>query len=290
VDRSPRQPASAFEPNRLLEKLKKPQYALPAAIVVVMLGIAFGLQPGSTSTSARDSFTAVPKTAESELPSPTPSPATPEPTPQPSVTPAATGSAVDGGAAGTPASEVAGARSTPDAAAATLDPALAAQPTQCGALQETAVSLAVEQAISGVSVKATRAAIYPIDYFRCILVATGGNEAYTLASAVGRAENEDMTTILLVDLWVANSSRQFGQINLRTAQVAAAGQSFSPIATLGGRSEVVVSSGQGRNVTLVVAIRNTVGATAGPVTLVIEAPLSGGTPVAGKYQLFLPTP
>jgi hypothetical protein len=72
--------------------------------------------------------------------------------------------------------------------------------------------------------------------------------------------------------------------------VAAAGQSFSPIATLGGRSEVVVSSGQGRNVTLVVAIRNTVGATAGPVTLVIEAPLSGGTPVAGKYQLFLPTP
>ena len=99
-----------------------------------------------------------------------------------------------------------------------------------------------------------------------------------------------MTTILLVDLWIANSSRQFGQVNLRTAQVAAAGQAFSPIATLGGRSEVVVSSGQGRNVTLVIAVRNTVGATPGPVTLVVEAPLSGGTPVAGKYQLFLPTP
>lgn len=289
MDRSPRQPAAAFEPNRLLEKLKKPQYALPAAIVVVMLGIAFGLQPGSTPTSARDSFTAVPKTTESELPSPTPSPATPEPTPRPSATPSATGNAVEGGTARTPASEVAGARST-TAATPALDPAVAAEPTQCGELQETAVSLSVEQAISGVSVKATRAAIYPIDYFRCILVATGGNEAYALASSVGRAANEDMTTILLVDLWIANSSRQFGQVNLRTAQVAAAGQSFSPIATLGGRSEVVVSSGQGRNVTLVIAVRNTLGATPGPVTLVVEAPLSGGTPVAGKYQLFLPTP
>jgi hypothetical protein len=290
VDRSPRQPAFPSGPNRLLEKFKKPQYALPAAIVVVMLGIAFGIQPGSTSTSARDSFTAVPKTPESQLPSPTASPAAPETTPQPSATPSAPAASAEAFNTQTPAAEVAGARSTPEAPSAALDPALAAQPTQCGALQETAVSLAVEQAISGVSVKATRAAIYPIDYFRCILVATGGNEAYTLASAVARAENEDMTTILLVDLWIANSSRQFGQVNLRTAQVAAAGQSFSPIATLGGRSEVVVSSGQGRNVTLVIAIRNTVGATAGPVTLVIEAPLSGGTPVAGKYQLFLPTP
>lgn len=290
MDRSPRQPAAAFGPNRLLEKLKKPQYALPAAIVVVMLGIAFGLQPGSTPTSARDSFTAVPKTTESQLPSPTASPATQETTPHPSATPSAVASSAEAGSTQAPAAEVAGARSTPDAAAAALDPALAAQPTQCGALQETAVALAVEQAISGISVKATRAAIYPIDYFRCILVATGGNEAYTLASAVARAENEDMTTVLLVDLWIANSSRQFGQVNLRTARAAAAGQSFPPIATLGGRSEVVVSSGQGRNVTLVIAIRNTVGATAGPVTLVIEAPLSGGTPVAGKYQLFLPTP
>lgn len=288
MDRSPRQPAAASGPNSLLEKFKRPQYALPAAVVVVMLGIAFGLQPGSTPTSARDSFTAVPKTTESKLPSPTPSP--PETTPQPSATPSAPADSASTGSTQTPAAEVAGARATPDAPAAALDPALAAQPTQCGALQETAVSLAVEQAISGVSVKATRAAIYPIDYFRCILVATGGNEAYTLASAVARAENEDMTTILLVDLWIANSSRQFGQINLRTAQVAAAGQSFSPIATLGGRSEIVVSSGQGRNVTLVIAVRNTVGATIGPVTLVVEAPLSGGTPVAGKYQLFLPTP
>lgn len=290
MDRSPRQPAAAFGPNRLLEKLKRPQYALPAAIVVVMLGIAFGLQPGSTPTSARDSFTAVPTTTESQLPSPTASPATQETTPHPSATPSAVASSAEAGSTQAPAAEVAGARSTPDAPAVALDPALAAQPTQCGALQETAVALAVEQAISGISVKATRAAIYPIDYFRCILVATGGNEAYTLASAVARAENEDMTTVLLVDLWIANSSRQFGQVNLRTARAAAAGQSFPPIATLGGRSEVVVSSGQGRNVTLVIAIRNTVGATAGPVTLVIEAPLSGGTPVAGKYQLFLPTP
>jgi hypothetical protein len=273
----------------LLEKLRKPQYALPAAIVVAMLGVAFGLQPGSTSTSARDSFTAVPETAEPELPSPTPSPAASEPPAQASATPATPSPETGAANSATPASDVAGARSTPTTAA-TLDPALAAQPTQCGELQETAVALSVEQAIAGISVKATRAAIYPIEYFRCILVATGGNEAYSLASSVARAENDGMTTILLVDLWIANSSRQFGQVNLRTAQAAAAGQTFSPIATLGGRSEVVVSSGQGRNVTLVVAVRNTVAVTPGPVTLVVEAPLSGGTPVAGKYQLFLPTP
>jgi hypothetical protein len=289
VDRTPHQASAAFEPNRILAKLTKPQYALPAVIVAVMLGIAFGVQPGSTPTSAHDSFTAAPQTTESELPSPTAPRATPDPTAQPSAaasTPAATGEA---GSATTPAADVAGARSTPDATP-TLDPALVAEPTQCGALQETAIGLSVEQTISGVSLKATRAAVYPIDYFRCILVATGGNEAYALASSVARAGQQDMTTIVLVDLWIANSSRQFGQVSLRSAQLAAAGQTFSPLATLGGRSEVVVSSGQGRAVTLVVAIKNTVGATAGPVTLVVEAPLSGGTPVAGKYQLFLPTP
>ncbi len=284
MDYPPRQQANGFEPSLLLEKLKQPRYLLPAAVVVAMLGIAFGIQPGSTPTSARDSFTALPRDAGTD-PSPSPAAGTPSPTPHVTSTPA--------GAAATatsqPSSEVASARATPSAPPA-IDPALAEQPTRCGSLQETSVALSVEQAISGVSLKATRAAIYPIDYFRCILMATGGSEAVTLASSVARAENEDMTTILLVDLWIANSSRHFGQVNLRSAVLAAAGQSFAPIATLGGRSEVVVSSGQGRNVTLVVPIRNTLGSTPGPVTLVVEAPLSGGTPVAGKYQLFLPTP
>jgi hypothetical protein len=89
---------------------------------------------------------------------------------------------------------------------------------------------------------------------------------------------------------MANSSKQFGQINVRNATVAAAGQTFSPLATLGGRSEVVISSGQGRNLSLVVAITNTIGETTGPVTLLVEGPLLAGAQVPGKYQLFLPTP
>lgn len=288
MDYPPRRQAHGFEMNLLLEKVKRPRYLLPAALVAVMVGIAFGIQPGSTSTSARDSFTAIPAGAGSD-PSPGPAPDTPSPTARAAVTPTSAAATPGGQASPAPSSEVAGVRSTP-AATPTVDPALAGQPTQCGSLQETSVALSVEQAISGVSLKATRAAIYPIGYFRCILMATGGTEAVTLASSVARAENEDMTTILLIDLWIANSSRHFGQVNLRTAALAAAGQSFAPVATLGGRSEVVVSSGQGRNVTLVVPIRNTLGGTPGPVTLVVEAPLSGGTPVAGKYQLFLPTP
>jgi hypothetical protein len=40
----------------------------------------------------------------------------------------------------------------------------------------------------------------------------------------------------------------------------------------------------------VTAIKNLVGATTGPMTLVVDGPLIGGNQVAGKYQLFLPTP
>ncbi len=288
MDQPPHRQATGFGLNALLERLKRPQYLLPAAVIAAMLAIALGVQPGSTPTSAGNSFTAVPAASKGDQ-APTATPQTPSPTLQAASTPSGASATPDARGSSSPASEVAGARSTPTAASS-LDPALAQQPTQCGALQETSVALSVEQAISGVSLKATRAAIYPIGYFRCILMATGGSEAVTLASSVARAENADMTTILLIDLWIANSSRHFGQVNLRTASLAAAGQSFAPIATLGGRSELVVSSGQGRNVTLVVPIRNSIGATPGPVTLVVDAPLSGGTPVAGRYQLFLPTP
>jgi hypothetical protein len=186
---------------------------------------------------------------------------------------------------------VAGVRSTPEfTPTATVDPELQRQPTQCGELKEQTTVLAVEQSISGVSIKATRAAVYPIEYFRCILMATGGQEAYGLAASILKAEQQGQTHVALIDLWIANASKQFGQVNVRGATLSAAGQTFSPTATLGGRSEVVVSSGQGRNLSLVVAIKNTVGATTGPMTLVVEAPLIGGNPVAGKYNLFLPTP
>jgi len=278
-----RQPA----PDSLAARLKQPHYLIPIAIVGVMLAVAFGVQPGSSHPTAEDAFaasvslpasTATPAVTSTALPTATAkAPAQPSPgAASPAVTSAPTG-------------EVAGARSTPEAAPS-VDPELAGQPTQCGALQESTTALAVEQSINGVSIKATRAAVYDVDYFTCILMATGGQEAVGLASAVSKAARQGMTDIVLIDLWIANSSRLFGQVNLRTASLAAAGQTFGAIATLGGRSEVVVSSGQGRAVTTVFAVQNNVGATTGPLTLVIEAPLAGGTPTAGKYQLFLPTP
>lgn len=282
--------------NSLLEKLKKPQYALPAAIVAGMLGIAFGVQPGGQPTHAEDVSTAIiQRTGESATPT-TASP-TVQPTKQGGISPTAAqpnsqaGDNRQAAATGTTTNDVAGARSTPSAVATpTVDPALQREPTQCGALKETTVPVAVEQSISGVSMKATRVAVYPIEYFRCILMATGGQEAYGLASSVARAEGEGQTHIVLIDLWLANASKQFGQVNVRNAALAVAGQSFAPLATLGGRSEVVISSGQGRNLSLVVGISNSIGATTGPMTLIVEGPLTGGAQLPGKYQLFLPTP
>lgn len=290
MERSPG-PQRAFDGSPLLQKLKKPQYALPAAIVAGMLVIAFGVQPQGASGGA-DDFAATPiervSTGVPTLPATSPTAA---PTKQGAqVTPAATNSAGQQVAASTTAtSDVAGARSTPQASA-TIDPALQRQPTQCGVIQEVTTSVAVEQAISGVSIKATKVTVYPIEYFKCILMATGGQEAYGLATSIQKAEEQGHSHIALIDLWMANSSKQFGQVNVRNATVSAAGQTFTPTATLGGRSEVVVSSGQGRNLSLVVAITNSIGATTGPMTLVVEGPLLGGNQVAGKYHLFLPTP
>lgn len=284
----------------LLERLKKPQYALPAAIVAGMLAIAIGIQPNGPSGHAKDISTSVVSpvaTATPVVSSPTAeaSKAAAQPTAAAAKSPGATvaaaaSSANQGTAPGGATSDVAGARSTPAAASPTVDPALQRQPTQCGQIQESTTAVSVEQSITGVSIKATRVAVYPIEYFRCILMATGGQEAYGLASSVNKANEAGMTHIVLVDLWVANGSRQFGQVNVRNSTLAVAGQSFTPTATLGGRSEVVISSGQGRTLSLVFAIKNGVGATTGPMTLVVEGPLAGGNPVAGKYQLFLPTP
>ncbi len=278
----------------LLEKLRKPQYALPAALVVGMLAVAFGIQPGGKTSGAEDVSTALIQRTETVSPTAIQSsPTAPAATPTTSASGAATTATASGSQATAPnstvTSDVAGARSTPSATA-TVDAALQRQPTQCGAIQETTSAVAVEQSISGVSMKATRVATYPIEYFRCILTATGGQEAYGLASSILKAEETGQTHIVLVDLWLANASKQFGQVNVRNGTLAVAGQTFTPLATLGGRSEVVISSGQGRNLSLVFAIKNTVGETTGPMTLIVEGPLNGGAQLAGKYHLFLPTP
>lgn len=293
MQRAPRPPAASFDANAWLQKLKKPQYALPAAIVVGMLAIAFGVQPQGANGKATD----IAATPIERHDSPTASvvAASPTPTVQPQASPSArpSSTAPAAGTQGAATSDVAGVRSTPEAtapASATVDPALQRQPTQCGELKETTTTVAVEQSISSVSIKATRVAVYPIEYFRCILMATGGQEAYGLAGSIMKAEEQGQTHVVLVDLWMANGSKQFGQLNVRSGALAVAGQTFSPTATLGGRSEVVVSSGQGRNLSLVFAIKNTIGETTGPMTLVVDGPLIGGNQVAGKYQLFLPTP
>jgi hypothetical protein len=291
--RAPRTQPSELQ--KLLERLKKPQYAIPVGIVVLMLGIAVGVQPGATASTAED-----PAAAGQELvlqPDETVTPETPtvEPTPTIAMEPTsaivgeatrAVGPTLDGS---TPQSDVAGVQSTPTVVP-TVDEALLTESTQCGSLQETAVALGVEQVMAGISVQATGASVYPIEYFRCILMATGGSEAYALASSVSKAEQGNMTHIVLVDLWIANSSKQFAQVNLKTAALAAAGQTFAPLATLGGRSEVVVATGQGRSVTVVVAIKNGATTTTGPMTIVVDGPLSNGEQVPGKFQLFLPTP
>lgn len=296
-NREGRGPAGAprRQPGSPGEWLKKPQLMLPALVILGMLGLAFGFQPGGSSGAEPARGSAVDPVAGQQTPATPASTPTVAPT-QPKAdrgtsTPSSTGSPAGGSpAAGAAATnEVAGARSTPSVEP-TADPDLAREPTQCGAIQETSMPLAVEQVLSGVSVRATRAAVYPIDYFRCILMATGGREAVALASLVSKAEREGMTHAVLIDLWVTNSARDFGQVNLRTAVVSAAGQAFGPLATLGGRAEVVVSGGQGRNVTLLAAVKNTVGSGTGPITVTIEAPLAGGKQTAGKYQLFLPTP
>ena len=297
MQRRPPAPGTAHEPNTLIDRLRKPQYLIPIAIVGGMIAIAFGIQPGGEATPAQGAAAPVISTATPVASSPTP--ATASPSAKPSTTAVATARATT--ANGTPLvqstasvvpggeNDVAGVRGTPEATA-TVTEDLSRQSTQCGALQETAIPLSVEQGISGTSVKASRVAVYPIEYFRCILMATGGTEAISLSQSVSKAASGGMTHAVLIDLWMTNASKDFGQLNLKTAALALAGQSFAPLATLGGRSEVVVSSGQGRNVTLVVAVKNSVGPTTGPMTLILEAPLIAGKQTLGKYQLFLPTP
>lgn len=273
--------------NTIAQLFRKPQFLLPAVIVAGMLGVAFGIQPGGGNAGiAADELSAGADTATTAAATPTP---TPSPTPSPTASPTNMSSPADAETIASPTSEVAGVQETAEPERID-EPDLTRQATECGAIQETSMALGVEQNIANVSVRAQGVAVYPAEYFRCILLATGGREAVALSTAVGEALAQGSTHVVLVDLWITNGAGDFAQVNLKQAIIAAAGQTFSPIATLGGRAEVVVSSGQGRNVTLVGVLTNQVGATTGPITVSIDAPLVGGHTTPGKYQLFLPTP
>ena len=293
-----RPPAPNRAPGPMLPAwLKRPQVLFPIAIVGGMLLVAFGLQPGGdTPGSSADAPGPVERLSPTVvLPTPTLTVVARSPTVSPTrpLVPTGTSAATnDSNLIADPRlaggqSEVAGARATPQGAS---EPDLARQSTECGALQEVSMILSVEQTLYGVSLRATKASVFPIEYFRCILRATGGNDAHALATSIDKAFKDGSTHAVLIDVWVANSNRDFGQLNLKSSTLAAAGQVFSPLATLGGRAEVVVSGGQGRAVTIVVPVKESVGPTIGPVTLVAEAPLVGGKKTAGKYQLFLPVP
>jgi hypothetical protein len=267
---------------------------VPAFVLVAVVAVAFGVQPPAPPSSAETwedddagSVTFATATPETAL--------SPSPTPVFEPSPTAVASA-----------EVASARSTPtvasDEPATIADPREAATPTeapdaelltvrtQCGEIAEASHAVAVEQTLAGMAVRATGAAVYPVEYFRCILLATGGKEATDLAVAIGKAEREGATHAVLVDLWLMNNGREFAQVDLRNASFAAAGGIFPTLGVLRGKAEVVVAEGQSRGVTLIATVAAGYGATTGPVTVSIDAPMVGGTATQGKYQLFLPTP
>ena len=289
-------------PLRSNNPLMQPKLLIPALLVLVVLGLAMGFTPGrgghgQTLAEALPSQTVRPAAGASLTPLASPSAAPSATKPGASVSPVpanltvsalATQNAHNGtGGTSTTANgstnDVAGARATPEATVSYM-------PTQCGGIQEVATQVNVEQTLNGVSVKATQAAVYPIEYLRCILTATGSRDSLAIAASLDKAARAGSTHGAVIDLWVTNSQKDFSQLNLKTALVAAAGQTFSPLATLNGRADLVVSGGQGRSVSLVVAMKNTLDTSMGPITLQIEAPMLGGKQLPGKYQLFLPTP
>jgi len=301
----------------------QPKILVPALVVVLMLGVAMGFTPGGggRGNTLADSYpsmaSSTPSSGDSALaalPSTTPvataTPTEQEPSPVPANLTVSALATQNAGRTVVPNQNEHGATiahpnaadssATPDLgatnqvagvqASATPEPTIDYTPTQCGAIQETATQVNVEQSINGVSVKATQAAVYPIAYLRCILMATGSRDSMAIAGSLDKAEREGATHGVIIDLWVTNSQRDFAQVNLKTAIVAAVGQTFSPIATLNGRAELVISGGQGRSVGLVVALRQDLDTSVGPMTVQIEGPMLGGKAIPGKYQLFLPTP
>ena len=256
---------------------------MPAIVIIGVLALVFAIKPGGGGAGAAPASAPSIEVPATE-PAPSPSPA-PSATPAPAATPT-----VEGVGTGAAESDVAGVQETPTIAPSPTPDLAAAGATQCGSVPETTVDLSVEQTLSGISLRATRASVYPVEGFACILRATGGAEAGALAAALERAEIEGATHAVVIDLWMTNGAADLAQINFQTASIAAAGLTFMPLATLGGRAEVVIATGQGRALTLLAAPTNAFGDTTGPMTLVVEPPLIGGEAAAGRYQLFLPTP
>ncbi len=255
----------------------KPAYAIPGGVVGAVLLLAIFIQPhGSTPPAEPEPTVALESTSTATATEPL------VPTETPTVAALQTTEPTVG-----ETSEVAGIQSTPEPTSTPLPDVATAQ---CGALQEGTYTVGVTQTLSNVSVEATEVSVYPISYLHCLLLATGGHDAVTLASALGVAERAGATHVALVDLWVTNGSQDFVQLTLNTVTFSAGGQSFAALGTLGGGAETVVASGQGRAVTVVGTITNTVGTTTGPITIALEGPWIGGAQVPGKYQLFLPTP
>ena len=280
------------------------RYILPAAAIVAVLAIAFAVQPDSYPEE-EEQLAAAPD-AEVEIdPNPDPTPTLPIATSTPTPEPAAASDPEDSigaetvqghdepGGAAEPEGEVAGVQSTPtpEHAQQHQDPELIVQEaTECGSMQEQVYPVSVEQSLAGVAVSARAVSVYPIDYLRCILLATGGPQATTLAGALGDAARGGATHAVLVDLWLGNSGPDFAQLNLRQATFHASGGTFGAAAVLNGRGEIVVASGQSRNITLVATVQVAYGSATGPITLSLPAPMTGGAESQGKYQLFLPTP
>ncbi|MDZ7727840.1 MAG: hypothetical protein U5Q44_06390 [Dehalococcoidia bacterium] len=227
------------------------RYMAPVAVLVAVLAFAFALQPGPSQGSTGASSMTTPEGGEAsselaELPTATPTEPLPTSTPEPAQPTAS--DAEDGGTNGapngdpgqpgsaeseTPGNEVASARSTPsdaedggDGGGANDDGAgaeLISDSEQCGRIQESNHPVGVEQKLGDISVRATNVAVYPTDYLRCILRGTGGEAAMALAHAVGDAAREGATHAVLIDLWIANSGPEFGQVNLQDAVVIAGG-------------------------------------------------------------------
>ncbi len=281
VERLPAQRGTAR--SAFAAKLRSPVYVLPGAVVAAVLAAAIAWQPGSPSAGGGVQVAAVPA-AETPPPSATLPASAASPTPRERVAPSPTPSRAAG--EDTPTAEVAGARST----AAPAQPRVFANVGDCGALREAVYPVAVEQGLQGVTIAVRSAAVYPLEYLQCVLAGMQGAEAEALAGMLAERYRAGDTHAVLLDLWVTNGARTFAQVNLRRASVAAAGQLFSPSAVIGGRAEAVLNSGEGRSLSMLVTLRNTLGEATGPLTLTVEAPLVGGQPVAGRYQLFIPLP
>lgn len=268
---------------------RSPSYLLPAvALAAVLLGVVV-IQPRGGGRAGDGVSVAAVAQSVSDEPAASPTAAR---TPPPEETPAAGSAepaavrASEDGPDGSPTSEVAGARATPTAG----EGRVFRGGSSCGALREVSVAPAVEGSVAGVGLSVRAVSVYPLEYLVCMLQAAGGSTALALADALAERAAAGDTVAVTVELWVTNANRGLAQLNFATAELAANGSAGTVVAVVGGRSEVVLGSGEGRLVTLVATLRPLVEERPGPLTLIVDPPIVGGSPTAGRFQLFLPLP